>query len=189
MTDKHSLRQEMKKLRKSLAPEFVKRTSLQIGNIGDQWMKEQGYRIALFYMPIRNEVDVRYWMENCWHSGRRVVLPRSNPHDFSLSCYIVEDYVQLQEGAYGILEPDPQQAEWIDPHEIELVLVPGVAFDLQGYRLGFGAGYYDRFLQDYPHLETLGTAFDIQVVPTVYPEKHDQRLMYILTQDQLFTFI
>ena len=88
----------------------------------------------------------------------------------------------LRRGAYGILEPKKEASDPIDVSELDLVLVPGIAFDKNNHRLGRGVGYYDRFLRQLPsHIPTIGLAFDFQILDLPYPEAHDVRLSRVIT--------
>ena len=88
----------------------------------------------------------------------------------------------LRRGAYGILEPKKESCKPLDLSALDLVLVPGIAFDKKNHRLGRGLGYYDRFLQNLPsHIPTIGLAFDFQVVPRLpHLQVHDAQLSHVI---------
>jgi len=92
----------------------------------------------------------------------------------------------LKPGAYGILEPDPEVNPAVTPAEIDLVVVPGSAFDRECGRYGYGGGYYDRFLrEDAPQAMRIALAFHVQILPAICLEPHDQRMDMILTEREL----
>lgn len=87
--------------------------------------------------------------------------------------YHVSDPDTLARGRFGILEPSPRHHPPVQEADLDLILVPGLAFDLQGYRLGQGAGYYDRFLSKVPLVPRIGVSFSSQHLPTLPSEPHD----------------
>jgi 5-formyltetrahydrofolate cyclo-ligase len=85
---------------------------------------------------------------------------------------------------FGIKEPSPSPAELID--EIDMIIVPGIAFDRDGYRLGYGRGYYDRYLQDKKCVFSLGLAFEIQLLNNNLPREHfDQKVNAVATEEKI----
>jgi 5-formyltetrahydrofolate cyclo-ligase len=100
-----------------------------------------------------------------------VALPRVEKAQGRLALYRVEDFPRdMIPGPYGILEPDPTQYSTMNPSDLDLVFVPGVLFNHEGYRIGYGAGYYDRLLATLsPEARTIGLAFGMQVVEAPLP--------------------
>ena len=91
--------------------------------------------------------------------------------------------------AFGILEPDPEvYPVTVEPNEIGVVFVPGVAFDRLGHRLGYGKGYYDRWLRGASALEKIGLAFSFQVLERLPAEAHDVRLDLLVTEQDVLEF-
>jgi 5-formyltetrahydrofolate cyclo-ligase len=116
-------------------------------------------------------------------SGKQMVLPVVQIDRSHLMLYAIEALDRdVAPGYRGILEPQPQHARAVVPHALDLVLVPGVAFDLQGGRLGFGAGLYDRLLGQLPRdIAKIGLAFDFQVISRLPHQPHDVLLDAIVT--------
>jgi 5-formyltetrahydrofolate cyclo-ligase len=103
-----------------------------------------------------------------------------------LAVPITDPARQLQPGCYGILEPTSAQVV-IEPARLDLALVPGSVFDRCGARLGYGGGFYDRFLsQDAPQALRIGLSFEIQLVDQVPTEVHDQFMDILVTEEQLY---
>ncbi len=141
----------------------------------------------LTYMPFRTEADVTPLMEWCWQQGICVLVPRVDKETKSMALYGVNGYTDLETGAWGIREPKSSLAEERDLSAISMVLVPGLAFDRELGRLGYGGGFYDRFMQlfDGRGLSrpfAVAAAFDVQVVPQVPASWHDFRLDALITE-------
>lgn len=102
------------------------------------------------YLSIGSEVDTRVLIRAAWAAGKVVVLPRCEPGR-RLAWYVVDALEGLAPGAFGILEPAPDPARLVSPGDFghPLAIVPGLAFDRAGFRLGYGGGYYDRFLASF----------------------------------------
>lgn len=108
--------------------------------------------VLLLYMPKADEVDIRPFAEGALKGGKRVAFPRCNPEDRSMVFHFVSSLSELTESTYGLLEP-PAENEAFDPAECEKVnaicVVPGIVYDKRGYRIGYGGGYYDRYLSSF----------------------------------------
>ncbi|MBW4556237.1 MAG: 5-formyltetrahydrofolate cyclo-ligase [Trichormus sp. ATA11-4-KO1] len=102
----------------------------------------------------------------------------------SLNWHLWKPQDALQVGSYGITEPHPH-APTIDPVEVDLILIPGVACDYQGYRLGYGGGYYDRLLSspDWANKPTIGIVFDFAYLPQIPIETWDKPLQLVITEN------
>lgn len=132
---------------------------------------------VLLYAPIRGEVETELLARAALAAGKRLVLPRvhQEPKGLVLHAYS-GDPATLVKGAYGIREP---AADWpeVGLAAVDLVVVPGVAFDGHGNRLGYGGGYYDRFLPEVrkanPKVSLVGLAYGFQVVESLPAEAHD----------------
>ncbi len=139
--------------------------------------------IAL-YAAAHNETDTRLIMAAAVQAGKRVLYPAVCGHRMVLRH--VERIEELQEGAFGILEPCPTG---VDHHadEADLIIVPGVAFDLSGHRIGYGKGFYDRFLQHPGRTAHLvGLCHDFQVVDNPLPvDTHDIPMEIIVTDKRI----
>lgn len=136
-----------------------------------------GKRVA--FMPLDTEPDILPFIERIWRAGGTVVLPRVA--DGSLVLHEVAGRDSLVRGAFGIREPHATLPRWVP--EPAVCLVPGLAFDARGYRLGRGKGFYDRLLRELgPTVETVGIFFSCQEISAVPREAHDWPLGRILTE-------
>jgi 5-formyltetrahydrofolate cyclo-ligase len=137
------------------------------------------------YVSFRSEVETVELIARCLQKGAAVSVPLTLPAEHRLLAYRITDPSRnLAPGYCGIPEP-LTTLPLVDPASIELVVVPGSVFDVHGGRLGYGGGYYDRFLQTAaPQALRIGLAFDLQVVAAVPLESHDQQLDYLITESR-----
>jgi 5-formyltetrahydrofolate cyclo-ligase len=136
------------------------------------------------YLALAQEVQTRCLIEAARQQHKRIVVPVVARNTL-LAVELPMDTAQLQRGAYGIFEPRGAQAV-VCPEEIDFVLVPGLAFDRQGGRVGFGRGYYDRFLCQLPvTARYCGLAFTMQVVPHVPRLPYDICMHYVATEEEI----
>lgn len=143
------------------------------------------------YVHFRSEVQTLALIEQCLAQGKTVSVPVTLP-DASrlLAVQLTDPAKQLEPGCFGIPEPAAEliARARVDPTKIDVVLVPGSVFDPCGGRLGYGGGYYDRFLtQDAPQARRVGLAYAVQLVEQVPMEAHDQYMDMIITEQQVST--
>lgn len=123
---------------------------------------------VMFYASTGEEVDTRELMDEAWQRGKTVLLPSVDGARNELVPVVVRDRRGLVKGKLGIYEPVIDPENLLPPSELELVFVPGIAFDKWGNRLGRGGGFYDRFLAKLsPRAVKVGLAFDFQLVENV----------------------
>lgn len=136
-------------------------------------------RCIALYAPIRNEVDTGLLFDEARRLGKRVLYPRVCGE--AMRFHEVTDAACLEQGAFGILEPCATGAGY-PPDEADLIVVPGVAFDTTGHRIGFGKGYYDRCLFRLGKTPVLvGLCHDFQLLEQIPSEGHDIRMQYLVT--------
>ena len=125
----------------------------------------------LLYYPLHDEVDVRALLHVSCEGGKRVLLPVVKGEELELRLY--EGESSLREGAFGIMEPTGPLFAPEDYGEIEFAIIPGMAFDRAGHRLGRGKGYYDRLLPKLRAARLVGVCFPFQFLDEVPAEPHD----------------
>ncbi len=141
-------------------------------------------RCPCLYVAMPEEAPTKPLLENCWARGIAVVLPRITPAGLVL--HKISSAVELVAGVWGILEPKENLPECA-PEEIDCVIVPGLAFDAHGGRIGFGKGYYDKLLTRLrPEVARIGWAFDAQIVGHVPMAEHDVRLDWVVTPTTIY---
>lgn len=120
-------------------------------------------------------------MERAWEENKIVAVPKTISREARLDFYRINNFSELISGYQQILEPKAIPEHKIKNDSIDLLIVPGVVFDERGYRIGFGGGYYDRFLVGFPNA-TISLLSTIQLVTKLPIEKHDIHVQYLLTE-------
>lgn len=151
------------------------------------------YRAAetvLFYIDVRSEVRTSFALAKALDSPKRIVIPYCERSELTLFHLLSLD--ELESGAYGILEPrsdrrgDPDRQ--VSPLELDVVFTPGVAFDREGGRLGYGKGYYDRLLGRVDKRASLiGLAFECQLFPEIPLDEPDVRMDCVVTEKATYS--
>lgn len=183
---KGKLRQEMKIKLDSLNYEDYRRFNVDLYRSFIKLGIVQSAKKIMIYYSIRKEVQTEAIINYLLKTGKTVALPVCT-RERDLRAAIINDLSQLQSAAFGLMEPGPE-ATTLDPKQLDLIVVPGVAFDEKGYRLGHGAGYYDRFLSKTTNSFKLGLAYDFQIVVKVPVENHDIGMNGILTPSRYLEF-
>lgn len=142
------------------------------------------------YMPFRSEPDVAPLMEWCWQQGIRVLIPKVVADTKTMNLHIISRYEDLESGAFGIREPRMDVPIESDLGAISMIVVPGLAFDMDFGRLGYGGGFYDRFMQLFAARGlkrpfAVAAAFDKQLIPAVPSSWHDFRVDGIVTESKM----
>jgi len=132
-------------------------------------------RYVLFYIATKEEVQTRFMLVEARKLGKKIVVPTVLKGEKRMVASLTEDLKsELSLGPYGILQPKRRYIRPVVPELIDLVVVPGLAFDKKGNRLGRGAGYYDKFLAGLPgDTPRIGLAFDFQVLRSLPALSHD----------------
>jgi 5-formyltetrahydrofolate cyclo-ligase len=146
--------------------------------------------LIMMYYSIAREVETISLIGELLHLGKKVGLPVCR-EDLSLEVRVISSLnqvVQREIGKIALFEP-VKETPLIRPEVLDLIIIPGLAFDLSGNRLGHGAGYYDRFLHNIPsHIIKLGLAYNFQVIPEVPASSHDIPVDGLLTERNYFDF-
>ena len=180
MEAKAALRAAMLARRDALAPEVLRAGSAAIAMHLQRLAAWQSARCISSYLAIGSEVRTQELIEHALARGVTVALPRTHKTERRLTLHRVDDLHSLQRGRFGLLEP-PATAPEIDPAEIELFVVPGVAFDARGNRLGYGAGYYDHLLAA-SQGRRVALAFSEQLALHVPADAHDCPVELLVTE-------
>jgi len=127
---------------------------------------------VMFYIALSGEVNTQDMIEEARKLGKTIAVPICKKDRMTLRPCVLDSNTKLEKGPYGVSEPSIKR--FLHLEDLDLVIVPGVAFDKKGNRLGRGKGFYDRFLNRLPKdTASLGLAFDFQILPSLPATKHD----------------
>ncbi|SCG83897.1 5-formyltetrahydrofolate cyclo-ligase [Proteiniborus sp. DW1] len=185
--DKRALRSEILSKRKALSKEEVNKKSSAISNLLFSTEQYKKSKYIMCYIDFRNEVRTEEIIRMALNEDKNIIIPISIVETKQLVLSQLLDYdKELESGTYGILEPKKEFIREVNPELIDLVLMPGVAFDRRGYRIGYGGGYYDRFLtRIVDSVPKIALAFDLQLVPHVRKGRYDIPVDYIITEKEI----
>lgn len=146
-------------------------------------------RAMMVYLDVRSEVRTRWFLPTAWAEDKRVVVPYCDNGDIEL--FRLQSIDELAPGTMGVMEPKPElrhrQDRKVEPTELDLIVMPGLAFDRHGGRLGYGKGYYDRFLHQLRDDATkLALCFECQLFPEIPVLAHDVRMDRVITENAIY---
>lgn len=188
METKSELRKKIIKTRNALSWHDVQLKSREIFDKLCSLNQYENARTVMTYLDYRNEVSTRDFINKCIADKKRVALPKVIPGlDRELRAYQIQSLTEDTHSGYkGILEPKESAVKLVEPSEIDLAIIPGVVFDCERQRLGYGAGYYDRFLTGLRHdCVKIGVAFSLQVLNKIPCEEHDIPMDIIITEKSI----
>ncbi|UOQ93739.1 5-formyltetrahydrofolate cyclo-ligase [Halobacillus shinanisalinarum] len=138
-------------------------------------------RVVAVTVSLPDEWSTKPIIEQAWAEGKKLVVPKCDPKSKTLTFYSLKSYDQLESVYFGLQEPNPAIAEAVSKEEIELLVVPGLIFDHKGFRIGFGGGFYDRFLTDFNGI-TVSLISKKQLTTQLPSEVFDIPVQHIITE-------
>lgn len=186
MIEKNKLRKELITQRQSLSKEDVEAKSIRIINDLLTLDEIESSDHIMIYMSFRNEVDTKYLFEELLSKGKKVIAGRCYKDTKEIVPVYVTGYDDFDIGNYGILEPKILDDNMVDVEDIDVVIVPGVGFDRKMDRIGFGAGYYDRFLSRLREdALRIAICYDEQIIEHVPTDDFDLKMDIIITDKEI----
>jgi len=182
LIDKKWLREKIQTLRDSLPLEERQEKSRAVA---ERFFRSRYYKDSetiLAYYPFRSEIDTTIIINRAIADKKKIILPRVKKNRLNLY-YVHHLLSQLETGSYGIMEPIEEKCIPAQLAEIDLVIVPGVAFDRDLNRLGYGGGFYDRLLCRLgTEVKKVALCFNLQLVPRIPISEHDMKVDVIITE-------
>ncbi|MDV6377905.1 5-formyltetrahydrofolate cyclo-ligase [Sporosarcina sp. GW1-11] len=182
--EKHHHRNQVLKQLHQLTPSDHEQKSAMIHEkflASDEFKNARTIGITLSRFP---EVATHHLIEIAWQAGKRIAIPKCIAATREMDFRLIDSFHQTETVYMDLLEPRVDSTTSVAPEEIDLQIVPGVVYSEQGYRIGFGGGYYDRYLVDYP-FQKVSLAFERQITDTIEKESHDVPVSYIFTEERI----
>ena len=177
---KNRIRTEVKTMRRELNPQ--KKAMLDEGVLRNV-LKMREYRACnkiFVYVSTAIEVDTLEIIKAAWKDNKKVAVPRCIPETREMTFHYIESFDSLKPGTFSVLEPD-ESLPIADDFSNSLMLVPAMVIDSKGYRLGYGKGYYDRYISNYTGV-TAGLCYVENLRNKILHGRYDQKLDYIITE-------
>ncbi len=174
--DKKELRRSIRERKRAMTEAEIEARSAKLGELFAASPAYQNAKTIYGYLPYNQEVRTVPMLERALRDGKRVAVPKVYGEEMKF--LYLQDLSQVEKGYAGI--PEPIADEPVAQDETALVLMPGLAFDPQGHRIGYGGGFYDKFLSTEPNHPTLALCYDFQMLPSLETEEHDIPVDYVL---------
>lgn len=184
MADKNRIRKEIRNLRESLLKVEKEKYEKIILEKFFNLEELQDSRVVMSYMDFKNEVSTYEINKSFLENRKKVLIPKISEDKSEIYPVVFSDEMSLN--SFGIYESDERYCG----DDIDIVIVPGIAFNLRGYRVGFGKGYYDRFLSDRKEKNILkiSLAYDFQIDDRFIEESHDIPIDILITDKRIIRF-
>jgi 5-formyltetrahydrofolate cyclo-ligase len=183
MDDKREIRKKILALRNAMTQgEITAKSDLIVRHLTGLCDLREASTLMVF-LGFGSEVRIDGLLRWGWEAGKRIVVPLCRPEERGLTPSLLGIFAELEVGHYGIREPKQEKIRPVPREEIDAILVPAVAFDRRGHRIGYGGGYYDRFLPEVLRAVRIGAAFSCQIVPRVPEDPHDLPVDRIVTEN------
>ena len=180
--ERERVRTETLHRREALTSEERTQLSQRIVDFTAHWIQRQGFDSVMLYLSMRSEVETTGLLEGLLNSGKQVCAPVVDTEQLELAPRQIRNLkTELVRHPYGMLEPNATCPIFPTEH-LQLIVVPGIAFDRNGYRLGYGKGFYDRFLTKCSYAVAVGLAYEIQLVENTFPQTWDMPVQHIFTE-------
>ena len=181
--ERERLRAEALHKRDSIPARVRTEQSRQIVNRAINWIELNRADAVLTYLSMRSEVETGGLLDYLLIQNKIALAPVMDTKQRTLTPHRITDAkTDLVLHPYGMYQPNRETCPPFPVDQIDLILVPGAAFDPKGYRIGYGAGFYDRFLPQCPQAAWIGLAYEAQIVTNTFPQTWDVPLHQILTE-------
>ena len=167
--DKKELRRTIRERKRAMTEEEIIARSEALGVLFAQSEAYKAAKTIYGYLPYNQEVRTVPMLEQALKDGKKVAVPKV--YGDEMKFLYLDDLTKVEKGYAGI--PEPIADEPVADDETALVLMPGLAFDPQGHRIGYGGGFYDKFLAAEPNHPTLALCYEFQMLPELHTEEHD----------------
>lgn len=181
ITRKKELRTDLLSQRRRITEEQVYVSSKRICDFLYSWQKYQDVNTIMLFLPMKDEPQIQPVFEHAWSLGKRLCIPYLGENYGHMDAVELNSFQDLVPGKFNLLVPGTNELKIVLAKEIDLIIVPAVAYSLDGSRLGMGGGYYDRFLLRAENAIRVGVCWTSYIVEWLPTEAHDEKVDFILT--------
>lgn len=185
---KTELRSKYKALRRAMPPQVKAERDRRIASRLTELSLYKECKVLLTYVSTEIEVDTHEIIRRALADGKRVAVPKCIDGTRDMEFFFISSLSELKTQAFGVLEPVPERCERLTDTSGAVCLVPGLVFDLRGYRLGYGKGYYDRYLSAHPDMKRIGLCYCSCTVGRLVTGRFDVRSNKLVTDKYVKSF-
>lgn len=178
---KTNLRNKYKNLRREMPPDVKAEHDESIRRRLQSLHQYKSAKTLLTFVSTAIEVDTREIITQALEQGKRVAVPRCVDGTREMEFYLITSFDDLEPRTFGVLEPSPEKCALLTNYNSSVCIVPGLAFDYAGYRLGYGKGYYDRFLSGYSQLK-IGVVYASCMTRSLLHGRYDVAVELLVTE-------
>ncbi len=182
---KQSIREAQKRRRAEMEPEKKAELDRAVADNVRCLREYAPAKTLLVYVSTPIEVDTRLIIERAWAEGKRVAVPRCIPDTRDMEFHYITSFSELSPGSFSVYEPNPDLPIVTDFSDC-LMIVPGMQFDMNGYRLGYGKGYYDRYMVRFSGISA-GICYSTELKPYMHHGRYDRTVDIIVTDKKIKT--
>lgn len=184
--EKKQLRKKYRNLRNSISREILIKNSNAIVNNLYSTDEYKSAQTIFTYINTGSEIITTELIKKAWEDKKTVAVPVMTDKAHEMVFIKITDFSQLKENKYSILEPEIKTENILKADNRTLVIVPGLVFDKEKYRLGYGGGYYDKFIDENETLANIALSMDFQLIDSVIREEFDRPLDKIITETKIY---
>ncbi|MEG0691953.1 MAG: 5-formyltetrahydrofolate cyclo-ligase [Oscillospiraceae bacterium] len=183
---KKALRLKYRTIREVMPLPEKQQFDLQIFDRLTNFCEYQKAKIILIFVSTQIEVDTIKIIEQAFKDGKKVAVPKCLDKNGRMAFFVIRSFDDLKRGHFDLLEPDEKTAPMLVDFSLSICILPGFAFDASGYRIGFGKGYYDRFLQKYSGIK-IGICYNSCIADSLPHGRYDVSANFIVTPKYILT--
>lgn len=184
---KKDVRKRMLEIRNNMDTMEIERLSHKIISSLIKFKEFRDSKNIMVYLSFDNEVDSYELIRYCKENDKRIFVPYCKKEGYKMIPTEIKNFKkELKRNRFGYMEPKLEYLRPANIDDMDIIILPGVAFDKKCYRIGYGAGYYDRFLKNVKDkIPTIGLAYDFQILSSVQVEDFDVPLDYVITEKRI----
>ncbi|MDR3259346.1 MAG: 5-formyltetrahydrofolate cyclo-ligase [Fusobacteriaceae bacterium] len=179
---KNQIRAQLKEKREQISFDNILKSSDRIAHLFLEIIKNNDFNSIMSYCSFRNEVDTDFINKEILKMKKILILPKIENNQ--IIPIRENSLLGLKKNKFGIYEPDG----YCYTDKIDMIIVPGIGFDKKGNRIGFGKGYYDKFLKNYKTVLKIALAFEFQIINNIPTEEHDIKINKLISEKKLYHF-